>query len=433
MILKNDTNADPELIPGNSITSKKIVIGFINDYIDQIKLLQADFQIVFYYENNTSCSFCIEKLVFAQQVYEQYKNNNSVIFLIRNSTEKPSFYNNQSQIYGRVFLHMTFGENEKYVENESITDYESLIKEINDFIEKYSPVKLDEEEGNIIDLNLLGWHIKIDPDDFSLPLLTVVLGGLDSLNPCAFFILIFLLNLLIYARSRKRMLLIGLVFIFFSGLLYMLFMFLMYETLLNIQTQGNIAVISIIIGCIVLPMGILNIKDFFFFKKGASLSIPEDKKPKIFKQMRDLVKNPRLGAVLLGTIILAATVNFYELLCTLGLPFVFSQELARRSVTEGSGSYFGYILLYNIVYVLPLIIIVLFFVLTLGKRKLTEWHGRLMKLLSGIMLSCFGIIFLINYQILENILTPILLLILSIISTLVISFIWKKFNLVKQG
>jgi len=256
--------------------------------------------------------------------------------------------------------------------------------------------------------------------------MTIILGGLDSFNPCAFFILIFLLNLLIYARSRRRMILIGGIFIFFSGFLYMLFMFLLYEVLRVIKTPENIFFITIIVGLIVLPMGLLNIKDFFFFKKGASLSIPDDKKPKIYKQMRNLVKHQKVGATIIGTIVLAATVNFYELLCTLGLPFAYIEQLSRYSIAEASAGYYLYILFYNIVYVIPLVIIVGLFVITLGRRKLTEWHGQIMKLVSGIMLSSFGIIFLIDYQLLENVLTPILLLLLSLGITGIVAVIWKK-------
>jgi hypothetical protein len=267
----------------------------------------------------------------------------------------------------------------------------------------------------------------INVSSLSLPVMTIILGGLDSFNPCAFFILIFLLNLLIYARSRKRMILIGGIFIFFSGFLYMIFMFLIYGVLRAIKTPENIFYITIIVGLIVLPMGILNIKDFFFFKKGASLSIPDGKKPKIYKRMRNLVKHQKLGATIIGTIILAATVNFYELLCTLGLPFAYIEQLSRYSITETSISYYLYILFYNIIYIIPLIIIVALFVITLGRRKLTEWHGQIMKLVSGIMLSSFGVIFLFNYQLLENFLTPILLLIFSLSATALISLIWKRF------
>jgi hypothetical protein len=297
----------------------------------------------------------------------------------------------------------------------------TLSKVFTRFVDKTEPQK---DDDHIIytpfgPINSTAW---------SLPALTIILGGIDSFNPCAFFILIFLLNLLIYARSRRRMLLIGGIFIFFSGLMYMVFMFFLYELFRQLQTNSfMLLVITLAVGAIVLPMGLLNIKDFFFFKKGASLSIPDSKKPEIYKKMRGLVKNPKLGATLIGTIVLAATVNFYELLCTLGLPFAFTNALSTFSVTYESATYYFYILLYNIVYVIPLFIIVLIFVITFGKRKLTEWHGQVMKLISGIMLTSFGIIFLTNYKLLENVLTPILLLLISVSATALIAFLYKRY------
>jgi uncharacterized membrane protein len=80
-----------------------------------------------------------------------------------------------------------------------------------------------------------------------------------------------------------------------------------------------------------------------------------------------------------------------------------------------------------VVYVIPLFIIVLIFVITLGKRKLTEWHGQIMKLVSGIMLTLFGIIFITDYKMLENVLTPVLLLLISLGATAVIAFLYKRY------
>jgi hypothetical protein len=205
-------------------------------------------------------------------------------------------------------------------------------------------------------------------------------------------------------------------------------MFILFETF--ILTKSYVTIITLFAGGLALSLGIINIKDFFFFKKGASLSIPDEKKPKLYKQMRSLVKNPKITAALIGTIILAGTVNFYELLCTLGLPLVFTKQLASYNLT--SIQYYSYILFYNIVYVIPLIIIVLIFVITLGKRKLTEWHGQVMKLETGIMLSLFGLIFLFDYQLLENIITPILLLFASLGATAIIAALWKKLKMNDQ-
>jgi len=274
---------------------------------------------------------------------------------------------------------------------------------------------------SIIEIPFIG---NVNTSSLSLPVLTIVLGVLDSFNPCSFFILIFLLNLLIYLQSRRRMLFVGSIFIFFSGFFYFLFMFILVNSLL--LTNQHINIISLLAGAFAIIIGIINIKDFFFFKKGISLSIPESKKPEIFKKMRNLVKTSYLPAIIGGTIFLAVTVNFYELLCTLGFPLIFTSRLAFYNLPEIQ--YYTYIFFYNVVYVIPLIIILLLFVVTLGRKKLTEWEGRKLKLLSGIMIFSFGLLFIINYTLLENFITPILLLGISILATLIISYIWKKYE-----
>jgi len=383
----------------------------------------------YYYKE--SCGSCVETLNnVIKKTEESYYGNKSVDFVYKNIesssniyTEYLDYVEKYDELHGFPFAIIKNETMETPIpEGESLT-VTNIINTVDDYYAGVTPVNFTDKEG-IVDFDFLIWHIKLNTSEFSLPVLTIVLGILDSFNPCAFFILIFLLNILIYTKSRKRMLLIGSIFIFFSGLLYALFMFILYGSFL--LTKGHIAVVNIIVGIIALTLGIFNIKDFFFFKKGATLSIPEDKKPKIFKQMRNIVKNPKLTATIIGTIILAATVNFYELLCTLGLPFVFTKQLEANNLSAfESGTY---IFFYNLVYVIPLIVIVLIFVFTLGRRKITEWHGRIMKLMSGIMLSSFGFLFIYNYQLLENVITPILLLLCSLLTTLSITTVWKRFK-----
>jgi hypothetical protein len=385
---------------------------FINTAIAENKII-----LDYFYSSN--CGSCEEKLVVIEEGFENNESYNEILTI----TKKDIVVNEQymqewMDIYDYnpyPFVVIISGENKTIIDEFDIT-VENIENVISTYLTGDKPNETKDE--NVINTPFG----KINISGLSLPILTIVLGGMDSFNPCAFFILIFLLNLLLYAKSRRRMLIIGGVFIFFSGLLYMLFMFILFETFL--LTRDYVRLITIIAGSVALVLGIINIKDFFFFKKGASLSIPEDKKPGIYKQMRKLVKNPKITASIIGTIILAGTVNFYELLCTLGLPLVFTQRLALYNLTMVE--YYTFILFYNIVYVIPLIIIVLIFVITLGRRKLTEWHGQIMKLVSGIMLISFGSIFLINYKILENIITPILLLMFSLVATFIISKIWIK-------
>lgn len=152
-----------------------------------------------------------------------------------------------------------------------------------------------------------------------------------------------------------------------------------------------------------------------------------NKQRDLYSQMRNLVKTPQLFVAIVGTIVLAATVNFYELLCTLGLPLVFTRQLAAYNLS--TVEYYLYIFFYNVVYVIPLIVIVLIFAFTLGRMKLSEWHGRVLKLFSGLMIASFGVLFIVDYQVLSNVFVPLLLLIYCLVGTFVISFIWKRYVL----
>ena len=227
----------------------------------------------------------------------------------------------------------------------------------------------------------------IDLDDLSLPLLTILLASLDAFNPCAFFVLLFLLSLLTHQRQRSRMLLVGGIFVSFSGLLYFAFM----AAWLNVfMVVGNLAWITATAGVVAVLIGVLNIKDYFAFKRGLSLSISETRKAELFQRSRRLMQAESLPTMLVATALLAIAANFYELLCTAGFPMVFTRLLTLRE--QGTGQHYLYLLLYNLIYVLPLLLIVIGFVRTLGSRKLSEREGRLLKLLSGLMMFGLGIL-----------------------------------------
>lgn len=384
----------------------------------------------FYYSSD--CGECDIKLEFIEDEFLYNESYDELLNInIKDIVSNETYFNEWEKEYDFYPYPFVVIKNETTSSN-PIPEYDINKEKINSIINEFisNGSTNDTTDKYYREIDFIFWKIIIDEEfisNFSLPVLTIILGGLDSFNPCAFFILIFLLNLLLYSRSRKRMILIGGIFIIFSGILYAIFMFILLGLLVTLSQY--LIFITLLAGSVALILGLINIKDFFFFKKGASLSIPESKKPGIYKQMRNLVKNPKIVASIIGTIILALTINFYELLCTLGLPWVFTTRLEdllnSNQITLSDVT--TYIIFYNIVYVIPLIIIVFLFVITLGKRKLSEWHGQIMKLETGIMLTSFGLIFLFDYKLLENIITPILLLIFSLTITLIISSIWKKY------
>lgn len=230
----------------------------------------------------------------------------------------------------------------------------------------------------------------VDAARFSLPVLTLLLAGLDAFNPCAFFVLLFLLSMMAHQNSRGRMLAVGGIFVLFSGLMYFAFM----AAWLNVfQLLGQLAWVTAAAGIVAVLVGALNVKDFFAFKQGPSLSISEAGRQNIFRRTRAILAAERLAPMLAATALLAVAANFYELLCTAGLPMVFTRML---TLAEPSGAArYGYLALYNVIYVLPLAAIVAVFARTLGVRKLDERQGRLLKLLSGIMMLGLGALLLV--------------------------------------
>ncbi len=266
------------------------------------------------------------------------------------------------------------------------------------------------ETGTTVRLPLLG---TVDAKAFSLPVLTLVLAGMDAFNPCAFFVLLFLLSLLVHARSRARMAVVGGTFVLFSGLVYFVFMAAWLNVFL---VAGELRVITVVAGLLALTVAALNIKDFFWFKEGPSLSIPESAKPGLFRRMRGVVASGSLGPMLASTVLLAIVANSYELLCTAGFPMVYTRVLTLAKLD--TWQYYAWLAVYNVIYVIPLLAIVIVFVRTMGARKLTESEGRVLKLVSGFMMLGFGLLLLLAPQLLTNPLASILVLVVAVVVAL---------------
>ncbi|MDQ7787190.1 MAG: hypothetical protein RDU01_06240 [Thermodesulfovibrionales bacterium] len=266
------------------------------------------------------------------------------------------------------------------------------------------------------------WIGSIEASESSLPLMTLVIAGLDSFNPCAFFVLFSLLGIMIHAQSRKKMLLTGGVFIFFSGFIYFVFMAAWLNLFL---VMGQVAFITKIAGSVAIIIALINIKDFFVFRKGISLTIPDSAKPKLFDRMRKLLKSTSVVSVLIGTAVLAIAANSYELLCTAGFPMVFTRILTLNNLP--SLTYYFYLVFYNVVYVIPLSVIVVLFTVTLGKKHLSEWQGRMLKLVSGTMMLGLGAVLLVQPEILNNTLISFSLLLGALVISGIIILLTRKF------
>ncbi len=214
--------------------------------------------------------------------------------------------------------------------------------------------------------------------DLGLPAFTVVLGLLDGFNPCAMWVLLFVLSLLVNLRDRVKMAMIGGTFVLVSGIVYFAFM----AAWLNLFLLVGVArTTQVLLGLIAGVMGLLNVKDFIATGRGPSLAIPASARPAIYARVRAVVMAEHPGAALGGVIVLAVLVNVVALLCTAGFPAVYTRILTLRELPLWK--YYGYLALYNVAYVLDDGLMLALAVVTLSRRKLQARAGRWLKLVSG--------------------------------------------------
>lgn len=242
--------------------------------------------------------------------------------------------------------------------------------------------------ANEVDMPLFG---KVSVEKLGLPIFTIAIGLVDGFNPCAMWVLLILLSILVNLRDKKRILLIAGTFVFISGAVYFVFMAAWLNLFLII---GFSRTLQIIIGLTALLIGTVHIKDYFAFKKGFSLSIPDSAKPSVYSRIRDVIYAENIIATFVAIIVMAILVNLIELLCTAGLPAIYTQVLTLQQLNRSQ--YYLYLLLYNIAYMFDDALMVGLVVFTMSKRRLEEEQGRWLKLLSGSVIFILGALLILR-------------------------------------
>jgi glutaredoxin len=224
-----------------------------------------------------------------------------------------------------------------------------------------------------------------------LPLFTLALGLLDGFNPCAMWVLLFLLSLLVHLRDRRRMALIAGTFVLVSGAVYYAFMAAWLNVFLAV---GLGLALRIGLGALAVLISIVNLRDALKSDGGFTLSIPDGSKPGLYARMRAVINARSLLPALAGVASLAVVVNFVELLCTAGFPAIYTAVLAQQGLSPGA--YYGYLGLYILGYIADDALMVTLAVAALGARRLTERTGRWLKLVSGAVMLLLGLLLLLR-------------------------------------
>jgi len=166
--------------------------------------------------------------------------------------------------------------------------------------------------------------------------------------------------------------------------------------------------IRVVVALVALIFALVNIKDYFWYKQGISFTISDEKKPGIYKGIRRILQSgDSIIGLILGTVVLAAGVSLVEFSCTAGLPILWTNLLISQNV---SGWVFvGYLLVYMLIYQIDELGIFFVSVFTLKKTKLEEKHGRILKLLGGMLMLCLAVVMLINPQLMNNVINALII------------------------
>ena len=273
-----------------------------------------------------------------------------------------------------------------YVDNiEKIKNNEKVT--INDKFDKEED-KTDKE--NTIDVPLIG---KFNVKNVSISTAAVLIGLVDGFNPCAMWVLLFLISTLIGMKDRKKMLILGFTFLLTSGLVYFVIMFSWLNIVVSVSTS---IVFRTLIAIFAIGAGIYNLYNYYKSLKeddGCEV-VSKEKRKTIFKRIRKFTHEKRFIIAILGIMALAVSVNIIELLCSAGLPVVFSELLAINNITGTKAILYN--ILYIIFFMLDDIVVFLLAVKTMDVVGFSTKYNKYSHLIGGLIMLLIGLLLILK-------------------------------------
>ncbi|MCB0941214.1 MAG: thioredoxin family protein [Mycobacterium sp.] len=254
---------------------------------------------------------------------------------------------------------------------------------------------------DVISLPLIG---DVDVGTHSLAVTTALIAAVDGFNPCSLWVLSILLALTLRTGSRRTIAVIGLVYIFVTALVYALFIGGLFSVFSIVTVTPWVRVV---VALFATGFAVINIKDFFWFRKGVSLTIPESGKPVIYQRIRGVLSvADSMPAMIAATVVLAAGVSFVELACTAGFPILWTNIMAADEV---SLTLFILLLaLYMLIYQIDELAIFGVALVTLHSSRVQESQGRLLKLIGGMLMLSLAVVMLFKPSLMNEIGTSLI-------------------------
>ncbi len=370
------------------------VFALSSEYDDLIYGITGEFieeeivNIYFFYGDG--CEHCAKEEKFLDEIIKKYENN---VRVFRYET----WYDNHNKNL-MLSVKKILGKNENIsvpftvIGKESYSGYNDYVGEkIESQLRKYLELDLDDNNSNIVDENkeeipLLG---RVDVKEVSILLVAIILGLVDGFNPCAMWVLLFLINMLFDMKNKKRMLFLGMSFLFVSSLVY----FLSMLGLTTVFSMISMPLIRSLIGIVAVIIGFYNLKKYLNIKKSDNEGchvVDSTKRKKIFNRIRKFTTEKNLWLAFLGVVTLAISVNLVELACSTVFPATFAEILAINEITGISRIL--YLLVYTLFYMLDDMIVFVIAVCTLSIATASSKYGKYSSLVGGIIMLIMGLL-----------------------------------------
>lgn len=341
-----------------------------------------------------TCPHCAEQEIYNAELMKEYPQ----VTWVQHDISKTSEAQIMSQMMkdngmegDNLRVPMTFMGN-KYIlgyESKTTTGFQ-LKAMLADYVSKNPQAANNTtvDDGRFtLDIPYLG---KTNLREMSLPALSIILGLVDGFNPCAMWVLVYLIALVMELNDKRRMWLIVGTFLFASGALYFLFMTAWLNLFLLV---GYLRPIMIIIGLIALGSGILAVREYLQTKGRPVCKIEdEESKGKQADRIQEIITSPLTISTMLAIVGLAFAVNAVEFMCSAGIPAVFTQVLALSDLS--GWEHYGYILLYDLFYMIDDIIIFCVAAFAISSTDFTQRYAGFSKIVGGTILFILGFLML---------------------------------------
>ena len=333
-----------------------------------------------YLFHGAECPHCEEEREWLQSIEEDYKDSvNIYYFEVWHDKTNNEYMSKIKEILeiSRNGVPLTIVGDKYYI---GFSD--TIGSQIENQLKEYLKIENNSDE---VKIPMLG---SVNMKTVSIPLVAVILGFIDGFNPCAMWILLFLINLLFRIEKKKKAWILGILFLFVSGLVYLLSM-IGINLILGVAT---IKWMKIAIAIFILVAGILNLKKYIQTRnEEASCTVVDNKKRKrLTSRMKQIIESKSFILSIIGIIILAASVNLIELACSLGFPVVFNELLSINNISGLTK--IVYFFIYIFFYMIDDIVVFSISMFTLEATGVTNKYNKLCTLVSAIIMILMGLL-----------------------------------------